>query len=99
MGLNPRLASVGLAALATAIAFTGSTSASAQVTTSQPESSVSDEPGAVDIVVTARRREERLQEVPISVTAYSGSDLESKSINDIQNVAQATPNINYAAGY
>jgi iron complex outermembrane recepter protein len=52
-----------------------------------------------DIVVTARRREERLQDVPISVAAYSGEEIEAKSIDDIQTLAQFTPNITFASGY
>ena len=33
-----------------------------------------------EIVVTARRREENLQEVPIAVSAFSAADLENRNI-------------------
>jgi len=45
------------------------------------------------IVVTARRREERLLDVPLSVTALSGEQLEQRGIQDLTQVAQEVPNI------
>ena len=43
-----------------------------------------------EVVVTARRREERLQDVPISVTAFSGEQLVQRGVrvlDDLQNIA------------
>ncbi|QFT76913.1 TonB-dependent receptor [Erythrobacter sp. THAF29] len=45
------------------------------------------------IIVTARRREEALIEVPLSVTAISGEALEQKGVQDLTQVAQEVPNI------
>ena len=45
-----------------------------------------------DIVVTARRRSENLQDVPISVTALSGEALEDQGALDLTAVMQKTPN-------
>ncbi len=45
------------------------------------------------IVVTARRREERLIDVPLSVTALSGEQLEQRGIQELTQVAQEVPNI------
>ncbi|MCC5980306.1 MAG: TonB-dependent receptor [Oceanicaulis sp.] len=45
------------------------------------------------ITVTARRREESLQDVPVSVTAYSGAQLEQIGAQDITIIAQTTPNV------
>jgi len=45
------------------------------------------------IVVTARRREERLIDVPLSVTALSGDQLEQRGTQDITQIAQEVPNI------
>ena len=45
------------------------------------------------IYVTARRREERLIDVPLSVTAISGDDLAKQGVQDIVAVAQQVPNI------
>ena len=46
-----------------------------------------------DIVVTARRRNEMLQDVPIAVTAYSGAQLEREGAIDITDIGDTTPNI------
>ncbi|HLL58866.1 MAG TPA: TonB-dependent receptor plug domain-containing protein, partial [Allosphingosinicella sp.] len=46
-----------------------------------------------DIVVTARRRAESLQDVPIAVTAYSGEALERQGAIDITDISDTTPNV------
>jgi len=46
-----------------------------------------------EIVVTARRREERLQSVPIAITAFSQKDLTEKRINQLQDLAYQTPSL------
>ncbi len=45
------------------------------------------------IYVTARRREERLIDVPLSVTALSGDDLVKQGVQDLTQIAQQVPNI------
>ena len=46
-----------------------------------------------DIVVTARRREENLIDVPIAITAISGAQLERQGAIDITDVANSAPNV------
>ncbi len=46
-----------------------------------------------EITVTARRRTESLQDVPIAVTAISGAELARLGATDITFIAQTTPNI------
>ena len=46
-----------------------------------------------DIVVTARRRNEALKDVPIAVTAYSGEQLERQGALDITDISDTTPNV------
>ncbi len=45
-----------------------------------------------EIVVTARRRDETLQNVPIAVTAFSGEKLEAIGAYDITYLTQSVPN-------
>jgi iron complex outermembrane receptor protein len=45
------------------------------------------------IIVTARRREERLIDVPLSVTALSGEALAQQGIQDLTQIGQQVPNI------
>jgi iron complex outermembrane receptor protein len=51
--------------------------------------------GASDIVVTARRREEVLSRVPVSVSAFSGDTLANRSITSIEQLTQAAPGLNF----
>ncbi len=46
-----------------------------------------------DIVVTARRREENLIDVPIAITAISGAQLERQGAIDITDIAASAPNV------
>ncbi|CAN5477632.1 TonB-dependent receptor [soil metagenome] len=48
-----------------------------------------------DILVTARRQSERLQDVPIAVTAFSGDALASRSVDTLDQIAKYTPNIRF----
>ncbi len=46
-----------------------------------------------EVVVTARRRAENLQEVPIAVTALSGMELTLKGTSDITELAESVPSV------
>ncbi|HQR03069.1 MAG: TonB-dependent receptor [Proteobacteria bacterium] len=46
-----------------------------------------------EVVVTARRKEEKLQDVPTSITAISSKDLSDMRIDSIVAVGQAIPNV------
>jgi iron complex outermembrane receptor protein len=48
-----------------------------------------------DIVVTARRREENAQSVPISVSALSGDALAERSITTMDQLTYSTPGLTY----
>ena len=50
-----------------------------------------------EIVVTAQKRTESVQDVPISITAISGEDLVRRGLNDMQDVARAVPNFDLPA--
>lgn len=47
------------------------------------------------IVVTARRREEDLQATPISITAFSAEGLEDRSMRDLSDLGDFTPNLDF----
>ncbi len=48
-----------------------------------------------EIVVTSRKREESLQEVPISVSVFSADDMEMKSLTSLKGIGQFTPNFSF----
>jgi iron complex outermembrane receptor protein len=52
-----------------------------------------DSSGLGEIVVTARRREENLQDVPIAVTAFTPKLIEEKGITDRTSLADNTPSL------
>ncbi len=49
--------------------------------------------GVEQVVVTARRREENLKDVPVAVSAFSADKLERSGGTDITVLSQTTPNI------
>ena len=48
-----------------------------------------------EITVTARKREESLQDAPISITAYTGEQLELRGIDDLDRLQNITPNLTF----
>ena len=70
--------------------------------TAVPESAAPADSGEgnqlAEVVVTAQKRAENIQEVPIAITAFSESDLRSKGITDIHGLSRLTPNVNLDAG-
>ncbi|WP_199902569.1 TonB-dependent receptor [Azospirillum sp. B4] len=56
------------------------------------------EPASLDeIVVTAQRRAEKLQDVPVTVTAFSAEEIEEARIRQIDDVASRTPGLSFDA--
>src|SRR5947209_700527 len=51
-----------------------------------------------EVIVTAQRREEKLQDVPIAVTAFNNQTLVSRDMNDIHSLANLTPSVNLDSG-
>jgi iron complex outermembrane receptor protein len=52
--------------------------------------------GLEEIVVTARRKEEKLQSVPIAITAFSQTDIEQKHIQQISDLFKSVPSLSSA---
>jgi iron complex outermembrane receptor protein len=51
--------------------------------------------GVADIIVTAQKRNERMQNVPVSVTAFSGAVLEEKGITSVADLVSLVPGLVY----
>ena len=45
-----------------------------------------------EVVVTAQKRVQSIQDVPISITALSGDDLDKRGLIDLSDVAETVPN-------
>src|SRR5262245_6228784 len=51
------------------------------------------------IIVTARRREEALQDVPISITVFNQEQLDNRNITNAQDLATFTPSLSVTTGF
>jgi iron complex outermembrane receptor protein len=74
--------------------------ASAQAPASAPAADAADaadasqsQGGLTDIVVTAQRRNERVQDVPIAISAFSAEQIESRGVSNTLELAQYVPNM------
>jgi iron complex outermembrane receptor protein len=89
---NAKLLNRSAAAL---LALSGSTlgmgAAQAQGVVGAPAAAPAEE-NVSKVVVTARRREETLQDVPVSVTAFSADQLSKQAVPDVTALALALPN-------
>ena len=50
---------------------------------------------SAEIVVTARKREERLQDVPLAITAFSSEQMRDRQVRDVADIAALTPGLNF----
>jgi iron complex outermembrane recepter protein len=66
----------------------------AQSAAGGPTAAPADDATIGEITVTARRREESLQDVPIAVTAISGDALEQRQIYSVKDIAAYSPGLN-----
>ena len=78
-----------VALLASCAAAFGAVPAYAQ----DAETAVAEEGGIGDIVVTAQRRSEKLQDVPIAITALTGDTLTAQGISSTDSLQLATPGL------
>ena len=54
--------------------------------------------GIETVTVTAEKRSENVQNVPIAITAFTGSALEDKGVTDLSGLSALTPNVTLDAG-
>jgi iron complex outermembrane receptor protein len=80
-----------LGASALILAATGADRRASAQAGDQPAASVGE--GLEEVVVTARRREERLQTVPIAITALSAQALQEKGIETLSDLQRFAPSL------
>ena len=51
-----------------------------------------------EIIVTAQRRTQNIQQVPISISAYTAETLQTKGLGDVSALTRLAPNVNLDAG-
>ena len=88
--LGAGILSISLAAL--------STSAWSQEDRDTGDSTPRAQPGIEEVIVTARRREESLLEIPLSVTVLSSDDIQRAGIENLEDVADLTAGMQFITG-
>lgn len=71
---------------------------SAGTPASQADAAPDSASAVADIVVTAQRREQRLQDVPVSVSVVSGAAVSQLNLTDLAQVAERQPNLKITPG-
>jgi outer membrane receptor protein involved in Fe transport len=82
-------------ALAAAVsgAFALQSSRAQQAQQAQPAQQATSQPALTEIIVTAQKREQNIQDVPISVIAFSAQQLKDGGVTDIKNLQNLTPGL------
>ncbi|MBB3358222.1 MULTISPECIES: TonB-dependent receptor [unclassified Novosphingobium] len=92
-------AAISLGALALALAMPGAALAAAPAAApAAPAAPAADTPpaGVTDIVVTAQKRSERLQDVPVAVSSVSGDMLKAANLTNITDIRFLAPSVQFA---
>ena len=82
-------------------AFAQDAAAAADPATQEPaaQQQAADEPASggqfADIIVTAQRRQESIQDVPIAITAITGATLEAQNVQSVEDYFALTPNVSF----
>ena len=71
----------------------GAWAPSALAADASPAAAAAPNAGLSDIVVTARKRTESAQSVPVAVTAISAKTIEARDLTSIEKIAAATPSL------
>ena len=90
MKLNLLTTCLSSVALLTINALIFAPNASAQTAQKQDRASAQLD----EIIVTARKKSESLQDAPIAISAYTGEALEYKGVTNLEEIAKFVPNLN-----
>ena len=58
-----------------------------------PKAEAASVAGSDDIVVTAKRREETIQDVPVAVSVFGGATLRTYAVSDFSQISQLVPQL------
>lgn len=56
------------------------------------------EPAIAEIVVTAQKRSQNVQDVPIAISAFGGAALQERAVTDVSSLGALAPNVNLDGG-
>ncbi|BEU99146.1 TonB-dependent receptor [Novosphingobium olei] len=87
-----------LSASALALATIAGLAAPAMAEEAAPPAADAASPSMEEIIVTARKKDETLQEVPLTVTALGGATLEKYNVTKVADVVSRVPTLNVQVG-
>ena len=93
MHIKQTIASTTLKPLAVAVAITSCTLISTVSQAQEPARRSTASTLLEEVMVTARKREEGLQDVPLSVSAYNSDQLEALKVRDLTSLSVGMPNV------
>ncbi|MCB1625551.1 MAG: TonB-dependent receptor, partial [Pseudomonadales bacterium] len=79
-----------------AVALFGAAGLSLQVSAQDAGETTQATGGLEEIVVTARKQEERLIDAPLSITAFSAADIAKQGFKTLEDVARIAPGVQYS---
>ena len=89
---NYKCLALGLAGIA--LSGQGQLCAATDASTGRsPDARQATRPAIEEIIVTAQKREESLQDTPVAVTAFTETAIEARGLDDISKIANFTPNL------
>jgi len=81
-----------------AIAALGSVAQAQQAPAAQTAAPPPEAGALQEVVVTAQKRSQNIESVPIAITAFTSDSLQSKNLVDIHSLSNLTPGVNLDAG-
>ena len=91
---NKFFALLGLVLSTTGLLIIAPPAAQAQAPAAAPDTE-SDTSGLAEIVVTAQRRQEKMVDVPISITAIGAEQMATANVQNLADIAQLTPSLRF----
>jgi iron complex outermembrane receptor protein len=95
----------GLLLVGTSLAAIGAASPALAQTSPAAEAQASSQPSSPEtrvrdvVVVTAQRREQSVDEIPMAIQAFSGEDLEQLHISDVRDLSAVAPSFTVSQSY
>jgi iron complex outermembrane recepter protein len=81
-----------------ALVALGLFSASSAMAQEASDETVAEEGGIQEIIVTAQKRTENVQNVPIAISAFAGDALAERAVGNVSQLASLSPNVNLDSG-
>jgi iron complex outermembrane receptor protein len=93
MSIKSRMIPATLSPLAIAVALSSAALVSASVQAQEPKARGASAAMLEEVIVTARKRQESMQDVPLSVSAFNSDQLQALKVRNLSNLSVGMPNV------